>query len=128
MIYYENVILLFFKNVSEVCENDKNMCMVFYLSLSIADSEPSIQYCVCKIKKFRHLYNFIKQIKKLKERVLEEENESDDQTDKVTKGGVVVFGVIGELTDKDLLLFPKGNACFLLKKLIENLYRFMFHN
>lgn len=128
MIYYENVILLFFKNVSEVCENDKKMCMVFYLSLSIADSEPSIQYCVCKIKKFRHLYNFIKQIKKLKERVLEEENESDDQTDKVTKGGVVVFGVIGELTDKDLLLFPKGNACFLLKKLIENLYRFMFHN
>lgn len=102
--------------------------MVFYLTLSEADSEPSIQYFVCKIKKFGHLYNFIEQITKLKERILEKENKSKDKTDEVTTGGVVVFGVIGELSDKDLLLFPKGNAGFLLKKLIEDLYRFMFHN
>lgn len=105
------------------------MCMVFYLTLSEADSEPSIQYCVCNIEKFQHFYNFIKQIQKLKKRILDKENKSKDKTDKVTKVDFVVFGVIGELTDQDLLLFPEGNAGFLLKKkLIENLYRFMFHN
>lgn len=85
--------------------------MVFYLTLSEADSEPSIQYFVCNIKKFRHLYNFIKQIKEIKQRILEKENKSNDLA-----GGVVIFGVIGKITDKDHLLFPKGNAGFLLKK------------
>lgn len=83
-----------------------NIHNVLY-TLSGADSKPSIQYFVCKIDK---------QIKESKLRILEKENKSDDLTDKMTKGGFVIFGVIGELTDKDLLLFPKGNAGSLLKK------------
>lgn len=85
-------------------------------TLSGADSKPSIQYFVCKIDKFKHLYYFNKQIKESKQRILEKENKSNDLTDKMTKGGFVIFGVIGKLTDKDLLLFPKGNSGSLLKK------------
>lgn len=73
-----------------------------------ADSEPSIQYFVCKIEKFRHLYNFIKQIKEIMQRILEKENKSNDLADKVSEGCLIIFGVIGKITDKDHLLFPKG--------------------
>lgn len=86
-----------------------------------ADSEPSIQYFVCKIKKFRHLYNFIKQIKEIMQRILEKENKSNDLADKVTEGGVIIFGVIGKITDKDHLLFPKGTKRICQKNENKNL-------
>lgn len=106
----------YFSRMYQRCENDKKMVMVFYLTLSEADSEPSIQYFVCKIEKFRHLYNFIKQIKEIMQRILEKENKSNDLADKVSEGCLIIFGVIGKITDKDHLLFPKGNAGFLPKK------------
>lgn len=75
-----------------------------------ADSKPSIQYLVCEINKFQHLNCSNKQIKGSKQRILGKKNISNDLTDKVTKGGFVKFGVIGEFTNQDLKLFPKGAA------------------
>lgn len=89
---------------------------LFYLTLSGADSKPSIQYLVCEINKFQHVNCSNKQIKGSKQRILGKKNISNDLTDKVTKGGFVKFGVIGEFTNQDLKLFPKGNAGSLLKK------------
>lgn len=107
-----------------MCENDKKMCMVFYLTLSGADLNPSIQYFVCNIRKFQHFYYFNKRIKEYKQRLMEKENKINDLTNKVTKDGFVIIGVIGEFTTEDLLLFPKGNVGYLLKKnLLKNLYR-----
>lgn len=91
------------------------MCIVFYLTLSGADSKPSIRYFVCKSHKFQHLNCSNKPKKGFKKRKLEGSIRYD-LTDKVTKGGFVIFGVIGKYTDKDLRLFPKGNAGSLLKK------------
>lgn len=93
-----------------MCENDKKICMVFYLTLSGADSNPSIQYFLCKIRKFQYLYYFHKRITKFKKRIMEKENNSNDLTNIVTKNGFVIIGVIGECTAEDLLLFPKGNV------------------
>lgn len=56
------------------------------------------------------------------QRILEKENKSNDLADKVSEGGVIIFGVIGKITDKDHLLFPKGNAGFLLKKNLLKIY------
>lgn len=84
--------------------------MVFYLTLSGADSKPSIQYFLCKISKFQHLYYFTKRITECTKRIMEKENNSNDLTNKVTKNGSVIIGVIGEFTAEDLLLFPKGNV------------------
>lgn len=70
---------------------------------------PSIRYFVCKSLKFQ-------QKKGSKQRKLEKESLRYDPADKVTKGGFVIFGVIGKYTDEDLRLFPKGNAGSLLKK------------
>lgn len=50
---------------------------------------------------------------------MEKENKINDLTNKVTKDGFVIIGVIGEFTTEDLLLFPKGNVGYLLKKPIE---------
>lgn len=47
---------------------------------------------------------------------MEKENKINDLTNKVTKDGFVIIGVIGEFTTEDLLLFPKGNVGYLLKK------------
>lgn len=107
--------------------NEKKMCTIFYLTLSGVDSKPSIQYFVCEISKFQHLHYFHKQIKECKQRILEKDNKSNDLTNKVTKDGFVIIGVIGAFTDEDLLLFPKGNAGSLLKKFIKYLYRYIFH-
>lgn len=100
------------------------MCMVFYLTFSEADSKPSIQYFRCKIRKFKHLHYFNKRITEWKKRRMEKKNNSNDQ-----KNGFVIIGVIGEFTAEDLLLFPKGNVGSFLKKkkLIENLYCYMCH-
>lgn len=90
--------------------------MVFYLTLSGADLKPSIQYFLCKIRKFVHLHYFHKSITEWKKRIMEKENNSNDLTDIVTKNGFVTIGVIGEFTADDLLLFPKGNVGSLKKK------------
>lgn len=92
------------------------MCMVFYLTLSGADSKQSIQYYLCKIRKFEHLHYFHKRIMDCKKRIMEKENNSNDLTNIVTKNGFVITGVIGEFTAEDLLLFPKGNVGSLKKK------------
>lgn len=85
--------------------------MVFYLTLSGADSKPSIQYLLCKNhRKFQHLHYFNKRITEFKNRRMEKENNSNDLTNIVTKNGFVIIGVIGEFTAEDLLLFPKGNV------------------
>lgn len=84
--------------------------MVFYLTLSGADSKPSIQYYLCKIRKFKHLHYFHKQTMECKKRIMEKKNNSSDLTNIVTKNGFVMIGVIGEFTAEDLLLFPKGNV------------------
>lgn len=75
-----------------------------------ADLKPSIQYFVCNIRKFQHFYYFNKRIKEYKQRLMEKENKINDLTNKVTKDGFVIIGVIGEFTTEDLLLFPKGKA------------------
>lgn len=85
--------------------------MVFYFTLLGADSKPSIQYFLCKIRKFVHLHYFHKSITEWKKRVMEKENNRNDLTNIVTKNGFVTIGVIGEFTAEDLLLFPKGNDC-----------------
>lgn len=96
------------------------MCMVFYLTLSEADSKPSIQYFLCKIHKFKHLHYFKKRITEWltewQKRIMEKKNNSNDLTNIVKKNGFVIIGVIGEFTAEDLLLFPKGNVGFFLKK------------
>lgn len=75
-----------------------------------ADSKPSIQYFLCKNRKFQHLHYFNKRITEFKNRIMEKENNSNDLTNKVTKNGFVIIGVIGAFTAEDLLLFPKGKA------------------
>lgn len=75
-----------------------------------ADSKPSIQYFLCKNRKFQHLHYFHKRITECKKRIMEKENISNDLTNIVTKNGFVIIGVIGEFTAEDLLLFPKGKA------------------
>lgn len=91
------------------------MCMLFYLTLSGADLKPPIQYFVCKIRKFQHLYYFNNSIKEYKHR-MEMRNKSNNLTDKVIEDGLVIIGVIGKFTDEDLLLFPKGNVGSFLKQ------------
>lgn len=86
------------------------MFMVFYLTLSGTDSKPSIQYFLCKNRKFQHLHYFNKRITECKKRIMEKENNSNDLTNIVTKNGFVIIGVIGEITAEDRLLFPKGNV------------------
>lgn len=76
---------------------------------------PSIRYFVCKSHKFQQKKGF-------KQRKLEKESLRYDPADKVTKGGFVIFGVIGKYTDEDLRLFPKGNAGSLLKKNLLKIY------
>lgn len=93
-----------------MCENYRKMCMLFYLTLSGADSKPSIQYFLCKNRKFQHLHYFNKRITEFKNRIMEKENNSNDLTNIVTKNGFVIIGVIGEFTAEDLLLLPKGNV------------------
>lgn len=75
-----------------------------------ADSKPSIQYFLCKNRKFQHLHYFNKRITECKKRIMEKENNSNDLTNIVTKNGFVIIGVIGEITAEDRLLFPKGKA------------------
>lgn len=75
-----------------------------------ADSKPSIQYYLCKFRKFKHLHYFHKQTMECKKRIMEKKNNSSDLTNIVTKNGFVIIGVIGEFTAEDLLLFPKGKA------------------
>lgn len=75
-----------------------------------ADSKPSIQYFLCKNRKFQHLHYFNKRITEFKNRIMEKENNSNDLTNIVTKNGFVIIGVIGEFTAEDLLLLPKGKA------------------
>lgn len=87
--------------------------MIFYLTLSGADSNPSIQYFLCNNRKFQLLHYFNKRIRECKKRIMEKENNSNDLTNivtKKTKKGFVIIGVIGEFTAEDLLLFPKGNV------------------
>lgn len=91
------------------------MCMVFYLTLSGADSKPSIQYFLCKKRKFQHLHYFNKRLTECKKRIMEKKNNSNDLTNIVTNNGFVIIGVIGEFTAEDLLLFPKGNVVTLNK-------------
>lgn len=98
-----------------MCENNKKMCMEFYLILSGADLKPSIQYYLCNIRKFEHLHYFQKRITECKKRVMEKDINSNDLTNLVTKNGFVIIGVIGEFTAEDLLLFPKGNVGSLKK-------------
>lgn len=93
-----------------MCENFKKMCMIFYLTLSGEDSKPSIQYFLCKNRKFQHLHYFNKCIAECKKRIMEKKNNSNDLKNIVTKNGFVIIGVIGEFTAEDLLLFPKGNV------------------
>lgn len=75
-----------------------------------ADSKPSIQYFLCKKRKFQHLHYFNKRLTECKKRIMEKENNSNDLTNIVTNNGFVIIGVIGEFTAEDLLLFPKGKA------------------
>lgn len=98
-----------------MCENNKKMCMVFYLILSGADLKPSIQYYLCNIRKFEHLHYFQKRITECRNRIMEKDINSNDLTNIVTKNGFVIIGVIGEFTAEDLLLFPKGNVGSLKK-------------
>lgn len=102
------------------------MCMLFYLTLSGADLKPSIQYFVCKIRRFQHFYYFHKQIKECKQRIMKKENKGNNLTNIVTEDGFVIIGVIGEFTAEDLLLFPEGNVGSLLKK-TENFHRYIFN-
>lgn len=85
------------------------MWFVFYLSG--AESNPSIQYFWYKIDKFQHLYYFYTEIKKCSQRIMDKKSESSDLMNVVFKDDFVKFGVIGNFTDEDLLLLPKGIVC-----------------
>lgn len=73
-----------------------------------AESKPCIQYFCYKIDKFQHFYYFYKQVKEFLGRLRNKESENNDLIDVVFKDDFVKCGVIGEFTDEDLLLLPKG--------------------
>eukprot|EP00105_Crassostrea_gigas_P042907 XP_019927055.1 PREDICTED: uncharacterized protein LOC105338436 [Crassostrea gigas] len=73
-----------------------------------AESKPCIQYFCYKIDKFQHFYYFYKQVKEFLRRIRNKESENNDLIDVVFKHDFVKCGVIGEFTDEDLLLLPKG--------------------
>lgn len=83
-------------------------CFTFYLSG--AESKPRIQYFCYKIDKFEHFYYFCKQVKEFLRR--NKESENNDLIDDKFKGDFVKCGVIGEFTDEDLLLLPKGIVAY----------------
>lgn len=75
-----------------------------------AESNPSIQYFWYKVDKFQHLYYFYTEIKKCSQRIMDRKSKSNDLMNVVFKDDFVKFGVIGNFTDEDLLLLPKGKT------------------
>lgn len=75
-----------------------------------ADLKPSIQYFAYKIGKFQQFDYFYQQLKKCAQPIMKKENKSNELANILRKDEKVIIGVIGKITDEDLLLFPKGKA------------------
>lgn len=91
-------------------ENDEENCKCLLNTVPEnkgAESKPCIQYFCYKIDKFQHFYYFYKQVKEFLGRLRNKESENNDLIDVVFRD-FVKCGVIGEFTDEDLLLLPKG--------------------
>lgn len=97
--------------------------MCFTLYLSGAEPKLCIEYLCYKIDKFQHFYYFYKQVKEFLRRIRNKESENNDLIDEVFKHDFVKCGVIGEFTDEDLLLLPKGIvAYYYLDMKIKSIY------
>lgn len=97
--------------------------MCFTLYLSGAEPKPCIEYFCYKIDKFQHFYYFYKQVKEFFRRLRNKESENNDLIDGVFNNDFVKCVVIGEFTDEDLLLLPKGIvAYYYLDMKIKSIY------
>lgn len=74
------------------------------------------------MKTFEHLFYFHNNIKECEQRIMEKmkilsHDFTTVVTNIVTNDGFVKIGVIGKITDEDLLLFPKGNWPYYFKNI-----------
>lgn len=90
-----------------------NMYIVFFLTLSEAESKPCRQYLYCKAEEFEHFHFIYDQIWEYKQR-LDNENKKDDLTIVMPKNVVVRIELVGKFTNDDLQLLPRGNVTSLI--------------
>lgn len=85
----------------------------FYLTLSEAESKLFRQYFYCKAEEFEHFHFIYNQIWEYKQR-LDNENKRHDLTVVMPKNVVIRIELVGNFTNDDLKLLPKGKVTSLI--------------
>lgn len=94
-------------------DNDEYVHSFFFLSLSEAESKPCRQYLYCKAEEFEHFRFIYDQIWEYKQG-LDNENKKDDLPFVMPKNVVVRIELVGQFTNDDLQLLPRGNVTSLI--------------
>lgn len=89
------------------------MYIVFFLSLSEAESKPCRQYLYYKAEEFKHFHFIYGLICEYKEE-LDNENIKHDLTTVMPKNVVIRIELVGQFTNDNLKLLPRGKVVSLI--------------
>lgn len=91
----------------------KKMTSYFHFTFLVAESKPFRQFLCCEASRFPHFLYVYNQIEKYKQRW--------DKENVMPKTVIIKIELVGDFTDDNLQLLPKGKSAYLFSKKILRL-------